>query len=155
MLKEKTFQDQWIIFVTIPIINTAYQAKKVFKMSYFWILLLNWRDPCYEWALLWFMCNVKICALCKILARSYRRREAEKKKEGTRAKLTSLSLHMLWMKDSIIGDTFSFHNGSKLMGDNRKFHLRPKMVKRPRPSWFFLKRELIFLNDALFNHLYM
>ena len=59
------------------------------------------------------------------------------------------------MKDSIIGDTFSFHNGSKLMGDNRKFHLRPKMVKRPRPSWFFLKRELIFLNDALFNHLYM
>ena len=95
MLKEKTFQDQWIIFVTIPIINTAYQAKKVFKMSYFWILLLNWRDPCYEWALLWFMCNVKICALCKILARSYRRREAEKKKEGTRAKLTSLSPYVM------------------------------------------------------------
>ena len=25
--------------------------------------------PCYKWAFLWFMYNVKICALCKILAR--------------------------------------------------------------------------------------
>ena len=62
---------------------------------------------CYKWAFLWFMYNVKICALCKILAR--------------------LRLSQLGGKGSIMNERlhywrhfFTAHNGSKLMGDKRE-----------------------------------
>ena len=51
----------------------------------------------------------------------------------------------LWMKDSIIGDTFSLNNGSKLMGDKRKISLeglkwRRKMYSQPEP-WFSFPKD--------------